>query len=80
MRDETKAIIPRDPNRGKAIAVAIALRGIAADMIGTSVEMEKLDRIGAVNACKLRGQARLIKEWAENIDRQVRVRKTMSDG
>jgi len=72
MRDEAQAIIPRDPKRGKAIAVAIALRGIAADMTGVSVELEKLDRIGAVNACKLRGQASLIREWAKQIEESDR--------
>lgn len=71
MRDEAKAIIPRDPKRVKAITVAIALRGIASDMVVVSAELEKLDGCGAVNACKLRGQSRLIKEWAENIDRKV---------
>lgn len=48
--------------------ISAYLRGIASDMEAASCEMTKLPPPWPVNACKLRGQASLIREWAEQVE------------
>jgi hypothetical protein len=47
------------------------LRYLAADMDSASFQMAKLPDPWPVNSCKLRGQASLVREWAEQIEKDV---------
>ena len=52
--------------------ISAYLRSIARDMESASCELAKLKAPWPVNACKLRGQASLIREWAEQIEHDGR--------